>query len=206
MTASGTQVDLQKINVKIGISCPDDTSWDMLLAVFGRWRLEEGEEIIDLADYAHVPQGPSVVLVSKRWHFGVDFARGSGLGREGGWGGLFLSTRKGLSAGTASRVRQAARLCLEKSKRLLGESEVPDSIRLLPQEMDVVFNDRLLVPNTDESAAAMLPALQSVAAGLHGEDGYEIERDADPGRRLGYAIRGSSPVDVDTALAKLAGC
>jgi hypothetical protein len=203
MTASVTQTDLQKINVKFGIQCPDDTNWDALLAVFGRWRLEEGEEIIDLADYAHVPEGPSVILVSKRWQFGVDFARGSGLGRDGGWGGLFLSSRKGLSGDTASRIGGAARSCLEKSKRLLGERETPDGIELLCAELDVVFNDRVLVPNTDESDATMLPSVQSVATSLYGDGGYEIERDADPDRRLGYAIRASSAIDVDAALARL---
>ena len=61
---------LQRFDLKLHLDGPSDFDSDQaddaLLAIFGEWRLEEGEEIIDLADYSHVPEGPGVLLISKR--------------------------------------------------------------------------------------------------------------------------------------------
>jgi len=198
-------IDLQKINVKLGEDAPG-LDWDKLLAVFSRWREEEGEEMLDLADYAHVPEGPSVVLVSKRWHFGIDFARGSGAGRTGGWGGLFLSTRKNLEGDLEARVRAATKLTLEKIQRLLGEAEFAGDSTFAVKlgELDIVFNDRVQLPNTDESDTLARPAVDALANALYGDGLAKIEKDEDASRRLGYSLSADTDLDLAGALSRLA--
>ena len=181
--------DLQKINVKFGIDAPAGTDWDLLLNIFSRWRLEEGEEILDLADYSHVPEAPSIILVSKRWQLGVDFARGTGESRAGEWAGLFYASRKGLDGDLGARLRSVTTSALEKFQRLAAEKEFPPGVKLLCGELDIVFNDRLLVPNNDETDALVRPAVEDTLVSLYGEGGFEIEREDDPGRRLGYCAR-----------------
>ena len=188
---------LQRLNLKLFADhAPghdmDDLS-DRILAVFGRWRLEEGEEIIDLADYAHVPEGPGVLLISHRWQFGMDWA--------GGAPGLFYSSRKGLSGSLAERLSQALRGLLARSERLLGEPEMRDAVRPRPGELEVVVNDRLGFPNDDAGDRALRPAVDAVAAALYGP-GAAVERERDPGRRLGYRVRAAAP--IDPGLAELA--
>ena len=196
--------DLQKINVKFGIDAPADADWDSLLDIFSRWRLEEGEEILDLADYSHVPEAPSIILVSKRWQLGVDFARGTGEGREGEWAGLFYASRKGLKGDLGARLRAVATSALEKFQRLAAEKEFPQGVKILCGELDIAINDRLLVPNNDEMDSLVRPAVEETLSTLYGEGAFELEREADSGRRLAYCARAAGQeLDLAAAIAKL---
>ena len=196
--------DLQKINVKFGIDAPADADWDSLLNIFSRWRLEEGEEILDLADYSHVPDAPSIILVSKRWQLGVDFSRGTGEDRAGGWAGLLYASRKGLEGDLGARLRSVLVSALEKFQRLAGEKEFPREVTILYGELDIAFNDRLLVPNNEEMDALVRPTAEEVLAALYGDEGYSVEREDDPGRRLAYCARAAGPgLEPAAALSRL---
>lgn len=179
-----SQSGLQKINVKMAIDAPSDLDLDVLLTIFGRWRLEEGEEVIDLADYAHVDQGPGCLLVSHRWQFGID--------QGGGEVGLFYSTRKDLKGSLAERFAQAIRGLVTKSARLLAEEEFPRTAKASCGRLEVIANDRLLLPNTDASDAAVRPELDTTFGRLYGADSFQVERETDPSRRLGYKVLAKS--------------
>src|SRR5688572_23843172 len=112
---------LQKIDLKLLLEGPPGLDPDFLLAIFGRWRLEQGQEIVDLADYAHVDRGPSCILISHRWHFGVTFTEGEP--------GLLYSARKGLSGTDEDRVLGAARALVTLARRLIAEPEFPREVR-----------------------------------------------------------------------------
>ena len=227
-----TVPDLQKINVKFGIDAAADADWDALLNIFSRWRLEEGEEILDLADYSHVPEAPSIILVSKRWQLGVDFSRGTGEDRAGGWAGLRIksnswnspasavtplpliasavtplplnASRKGLEGDLGARLRSVLVSALEKFQRLAGEKEFPRGVTILYGELDIAFNDRLLVPNNDEMDALVRPTVEEVLAALYGDEGCSVEREDDPGRRLAYCARAAGPgLEPAAALSRL---
>lgn len=196
---SMAQRDLQKVNVKFFLEAREGLDSDSLLAVFGRWRLEAGEEIVDLADYGHVPEGPGVILISHRWHFGIDWG--------GGRPGLFYASRRDLTGGPEARFKAVIRACLEQGKRLLAEPELRrGAVKPLLGELEVVLNDRLLAPNTDESEAAWRPGLEAVLDWLYTKGGYALERDPDPGRRLGWRAQAGAAagLTIDGALARLA--
>jgi hypothetical protein len=190
---------LQKINVKLFAEAPASFDADVLLAIFGRWRLIEGEEIVDLADYAHVDRGPGCLLISHRWHFGIDLAEGAP--------GFFYSTRSGLEGTLAERICQAMRGLLEKTARLVAEPDFPADVRPRLHDLEVVFNDRLLLPNTDASDAEARPGLAQALERIHGPGPVRLEREKDPLRRLGYRVKvertGSS--SVETLLGRLTG-
>jgi hypothetical protein len=189
---------LQRLDLKLfaalaAASDMDDVS-DRVLAVFGRWRLEEGEEIVDLADYAHVPDGPGVILISHRWQFGIDWA--------GGAPGFFYSSRKGLSGTFTARLAQALRGLLARSERLVREPEMEGALRARAGELDIVVNDRLHFPNGDAADREVRPAVDAVVRALYGGAPGEVNRESDPGRRLGYRVRVQVP--DDPPLAELA--
>jgi hypothetical protein len=191
----------QKLELKLHLERAEghdaETVSDRLLVVFGRWRLEEGEEIIDLEDYAHVPQGPGVILVSHRFHLGIDWG--------GGQPGLFYSTRKGLHGTLLERIQSAARGLLEKGRRLLREAEISPCFTPRAGDLEVIANDRLLFPNSSAGDSAFRPALEDVARKLYGE-GAVIEREPDPARRLGYRVRapGADALALEELAARLA--
>jgi len=174
-------MDIQKINVKLLLDAPPGFDFDVLLEIFGRWRLEQGEEIMDLADYAHVDHGPNCLLVSHRWHFGIDLG--------GGEPGFFLSVRKGLSGPPADRIQQAVKLLLEKSRRLCAEPGLPPTVKARCGEIEVTLNDRLAAPNTRETDALWRPAVDAVCSKLYGNGNARVEAEKDPSRRLGYRIK-----------------
>jgi len=196
-TESTTAEGLQKINVKISLEVPSDFDYDVLLAIFGRWRLEEGEKIIDLADYLHVPEGPGCLLVSHLWQFGIDLGDGQP--------GLFYSSRMGLSGEAQERFTKVIRDCVEKSKRLLGESDIPQTIRPRWDEIEVIANDRVLAPNTDEIDELLRPGLTATLDRFYGTDGFTIEREKDPSLRLGYRVKAESAdgLTFDEVLSRL---
>lgn len=187
--------ELQKIDVKIALDAPADFDWDLLLAVFGRWRLEPDEEILDVADYLHMPNGPGCLLVSHRWHFGVDF--------EGGVPGIFLSTRKGLKGELPDRFRGAIRLALEKARRLLSEPELASRVALRPSEIAVTVNDRMLIPDPVVGDEVVGPALAATLDRLFGPSTWTRKRDETPGARLGYKVRATTTGAVDELIARL---
>jgi hypothetical protein len=187
---------LQKIDLKLLLEAPRDLDADFLLAVFGRWRLEEGQEIVDLADYAHVDHGPSCILISHRWHFGLTFS--------GGEPGLLYSSRKDLAGSDEERVIGAARGLVALSQRLVGEPEFPRDARPDARRLDVVFNDRTMVGNDGPGDTRCRPAVEALAARLHGPGAYALAREPDPKRRLGYRIEGrGGGLDLEEMRRKL---
>ena len=186
MPAQGTapeaadRAGLQKINVKLLLELPPGFDHDVLLGIFGRWRLDPGEEILDLADYGHVEDGPGCLMLSHRWQFGIDHA--------GGVPGLFYATRKGLSGDLAERLAQAIAGFLAKAQRLAAEPTFPRGVVLRCGELEVTLNDRLQAPNTDAMDATVRPALDQVLRRLYGSSDVRVEREKDPSRRLGYRV------------------
>ena len=75
---------------------------------------------------------------------------------------------------------------------------------ILCGELDIAFNDRLLVPNNEPMDALVRPAVEETLGTLYGDDGFTIEREDDPGRRLAYCARAAGQdLDPDSALSKL---
>ena len=64
--------------------CEDGTSLDVsrLIPVFHRWVRDKQVEglLIDVADYAHVPDGPGVMLIGHDVDYGLDASVGGNLG------------------------------------------------------------------------------------------------------------------------------
>jgi hypothetical protein len=192
---------LQKLDIKLPLRVKpglgQDNVWDRLIAVFGRWRHDEGEDLIDLQDYAHIPNGPGIVLVSKRWVLSVDW--------RGGKPGVLLSTRRRLEGTLLERFVQATRLLLDKAARLLGEAEMKDAATADCGELSIAVNDRLLFPETDESDAELRPVVNALAAKLYAGAGCDIER-LSSAARLSYRIRArGAGATVDDLAARLRG-
>ena len=187
---------LQKIDLKLLLEGPPGLDPDFLLDIFGRWRLEQGQEIVDLADYAHVDRGPSCILISHRWHFGVTFS--------GGEPGLLYSARKGLSGPDEERVLGAARGLVALARRLVAEPEFPRDVRPDAGRIDVVFNDRTIVRNDAAGDARFRPAVEALALRLHGAGAYALRKDPEPKRRLGYRMEGrGGKLDLEEMHRKL---
>ncbi len=171
-------LDLQRIGLKIFADPPAQLSLNPFLAIFGRWRAEASHpaQWVDLADYAHMPQGPGIMLIGKLANFSFDLA-------QPGPGALYVS-KKDLSGSYEDRLRRVMREGFELAARLAAEAEFPTGVRLKRQQLELFFNDRLETPNTDATDGELGPAVGRVF------EEYEITREPDAGRRYGFLIRG----------------
>lgn len=190
-------MDIQRINVKLLAQAPAGFRLDPFLAIFGRWRHEESPEVwVDLADYAHMAQGQGIAIIGKRGNFAVDETP-PGIG-------LLYAGKKGFEGATEDRIVEAFRRCLALTAALTEAPEYPSELELKPARWELVFNDRLDTPNTDETDDGLRPAISAALDKLFGAGNYELRREADPQRRYGYSITAADWVAAEDLLQRAA--
>jgi len=188
--------DLQRIQIKIFADAPSGLPLDPFLQIFARWRKEKHwAEWIDLADYAHLPRGPGIMLVGQRCNIAYDLA-------DPGPGVLYTA-KKGLTGSHAERLAAALQSCLELSNRLIAEPEFPKDVRLRTDSLEVRFNDRLETPNTPETDAELRPVVEQALNRLYGPGAYALRRLDETQNVYGFAVRGRKAESVDSLLARL---
>ena len=69
--------------------------------------------------------------------------------------------------------------------------------------MQVVFNDRLDVPNTDATHQVLESPVRAVATELLGSGPYTLIREPDPARRYGMTIHSDTADSLDQMAAGL---
>lgn len=173
---------LQRVDVKQMLDSPRDPDLDPFLIIFDRWRKQQDHSAdwVDLADYAHMPAGPGILIAGKRDTFSIN------LNPPGP--GLLTSVRRGLEGSMEDRFREALRRARELNAAIVAEPEFPRELRIIEHAWEVFVNDRLRFPNTDEADRHVRPAL---AAALGLEPGL-LSRHAAPDGRLGYSVRQGS--------------
>ncbi len=173
------QSNLQRIDVKLLLDCPPDPDLDQFLVIFDRWRKADDHpaDWVDLADYAHMPGGPGILIAGKRDTFSVN------LNPPGP--GLLTSVRSGLEGSLEDRFREALRRAREFNAGVMAEPEFPAEFSVREGAWEIYVNDRLGFPNTDPTDRLVRPA---VAAALGVAPG-SLTRDPDSRNRLGYSAR-----------------
>jgi len=147
--------------------------------------------LIDVADYAHVPNGPGILLIGHEADHAIDEAEGPQ--------GYLYSRKRGLQGTDAERLEQVLREAAHAAS-VFAQSGL--GLAFDARRVRLVFNDRLHQPNDDVTWNAVQPAVEQAVAAVFGSDGAVIERDtSDPRRRLTAHVA----VDAEVALNDLAG-
>ena len=188
--------DLQRIQIKIAADAPSGLRLDPFLEIFARWRKEpHPAEWVDLADYAHLPRGPGIVLVGQRCNVAFDLADPGP--------GILYTAKKGFTGSHAERLNAAMEWCLEFSKRLIAEPEFPKDVRLRSDSLELRFNDRLETPNTHETDAELRPAVVEVLNALFGADGYDLRPFGNRADFYGFTVRAKKAEPLDALIKRL---
>ena len=171
-------MDVQHVNVKIFAQQPVLMDQADAIPVFHRWIQNKvtGELLIDVADYRHVPNGPGIMLIAHEAHYALD----STDGRLG----LLYNRRLAAEGSTQAKLQQAYDAALATARRLEEEPEFRGKLKFHPGDIEVIFNDRLITPNTDETFAALEPELNAFFNELWGAGTFELERTGEPRDRL----------------------
>jgi hypothetical protein len=145
--------DLQHVNVKLFATEDSRVNWPDLIPIFHRWIQEQTVEgmLIDVADYAHVPAGPGILLLAHEGFYSVD-NRDNRLG--------FLYNRRAALEGSVSdKLHQAWKSAVAAARKLEAEPLLGGTLRFNTENCEVFVNDRLLAPNTQETFDRLSPAI-----------------------------------------------
>ena len=128
--------------------------------VFQRWIQQKALEgqLIDVADYRHVHDGPGIVLIG----YDSDYAMETRDGRLG----LLYTRKRQVDADLASQLRASVRLALTACRLLEAEMNFQPRLKFRADEIEFRFADRLQIPNKPESFALISADLRTVLEDL----------------------------------------
>lgn len=182
-------MDIYKLGIKIYFANPQAIKARECVPVLHK--LIQGQKIaghllIDAHDYAHVQNGPGILLVAHEGNFSIDDTDGRP--------GLVYYRKQPLDGDVSQRLEAILRTLLETARLLESEPSLK-GWTTKRDELVVFSNDRLLAPNTAEARAAFEPLVARFAAGAWPSADVRIENgSADPRERLAFAIRSSKPL------------
>jgi hypothetical protein len=185
-------MDLHRIAVKFFLAEPAGAQLREIVPVFHRWIQTSAIRgtLIDVADYAHLPQSPGVVLVAHEATLMLDETEGPR--------GLLYVRKTPLPGSLAERFKTLFRDALQACDALEQEG-----LRFRTDEAWVLSNDRLAAPNDDATFAALKPALAEAAKAAWGKD-LELLRDVrDPRTRLTVRLKAPGGEGVAALAARL---
>ena len=163
-------MDAFKISVKFYVEDDTALSQHEFVPVLHAWiqnKLVPDHMLIDVADYAHVHNGPGTLLVAHEANFYLD--------RFDGRLGLTYSRKMPAEGVFRDRLRQAFKAALEACARLESDARLAGRISFGLTEAMVRLDDRLLAPNTAETFEQVRSDLERLAAGLYEGSSVEIE-------------------------------
>jgi len=152
--------------------------------------------LIDVADYAHVPEGPGVILIGHDVDYGIDLT----AGRAG-----LLTTRKRYGdLPLADVARDTLRMALLAVDAIEGDPS--SGIRFATGAVTLQLVDRLGAPNEEAAFAAAAQELAPVFADLYGEK-HEVARAhaEDPRKTLSISVTTSDAIPAAELAERLGG-
>lgn len=189
---------LQRFSLKVFAEPASTGEPRTIIPVFHRWIQESAVPglLIDVADYTHLVDGPSVLLVAHEANYTLD----EGGGRPG-----LSYTRKQPSEGTfAERLATAAATLIAAARRLEQDTArmTGGGIAFLGNEIEFAANDRLGAPRTADTEAALREALATFGHRIFGGADVEIQP-LEEEDRLGFTVTTAGPVGLDTLLSRV---
>jgi len=191
-------MNLQHLNLKIFTKPGAEAiPFETYIPIFHSWIQKKATEemLIDVADYAHVPEGPGVLLIGHQAYVSMD--------NIGGRLGL-LYNRKVKEEGTnAEKIRRILKLILQHAKRLAEEEALKGKLQFDFSNLQWVVNDRLLAPHTEENFKNFVKELQTILSSVYGTAQIQASAPSDSRQRLTADLKISGNFSVDELLKKL---
>jgi hypothetical protein len=167
---------------------------DKLIPVFHEWiraKKISDELLIDVADYAHVPQGPGVVLIGHQSDYYLDVADNRP--------GLLYSRKRGFEGDLRAGIDDAFQRALNACQLLEEESSL--GLQFATDEVLFRVQDRLAAPNEDATYDAYKPPLEQTASAFFG-GAPSLERVGTDREPFSVRIRTGASGTVADALAR----
>jgi hypothetical protein len=192
-------MNASRLQLKIFAAPGSRVAPEALIPVFHSWikhhRLPE--LLIDVANYAHVPKGPGVVLIGHNSDYFLD--------DTGGRLGLLHNRKRGGTADGTQRLSDLFRRTLHAASLLEEEGALNGALRFAPNEFQLRINDRLAAPQGEATFLAMKPELEAVARQVF-EGPFTLTPVGDQKSLFGVTVASAAAnVELGTLLARLGG-
>lgn len=181
-------MNVQHLNIKFYLENSEPANLADFGAVFNSWIQKQrlDELLIDVADYLHVHHGPGIMLIGHEADYSLD--------HRAGRLGLLYNRKAQLEGTTQEKLAQAVGAALAAAQIL----EKENGLKFSGSELQVIVNDRLLVPNTTETFDALEPDLKTFFSRLYPGANYVLTHNADSRERFTVDVKTASKFDVDT--------
>jgi hypothetical protein len=178
--------DLYRVCVKLyagEVSAPNEDA-DLFVPIFHDWIRDGVLDMValDVADYAHVPEGPGIMLIAHQTAFALD--------RADGRFGLLAQRRTPIDGDGADAVAATLTEALQVAARLEPDPRLGGRLAFDRTTLRVEANDRLRPPNTAEGYRLFEPIVREGLRRAGAEQILEVQRVAnDPRDRLALEVR-----------------
>ncbi len=190
---------LQRFSLKIFASPASAGAPSTLIPVFHTWIQERAVPglLIDVADYTHLVDGPSVLLVAHEANYALD--------DTGGRPGLCYTRKQPLEGTFGERLAVAAAALISAARRLEQDTArmTGGGITFPGSEIEFAVNDRLAAPRAPDTETALREELAAFGGRLFGGADLEVQPLDDPAR-LGFSLKAAGAVPLDTLLSRVA--
>lgn len=189
-------MELRKINVKVFTAQPNQVPLADFIDIFHSWIQATDGVYHDVADYSHMQAGPGIVLVAADANVSID--------ETGNRRGLLYSQKSKLGGSNLEKLSTVLRFALESCQRLEDEPALAGKLRFAGNELEIVVNDRLLAPNSEEAFEEIRPDVDFLARRLYGTTNFTwLRARQDPRQRLNVTIRTPLSFKTKTLLNNL---
>lgn len=194
-------MDSYKLAVKFFVEDASHLKTDEdFVPVFHRWiqtRAIPDHQLIDVADYAHVKEGPGTVLVSHEANIHADLG-------EGRLGMLYVRKQPLPGSSFRDRLRQTFAYTLAACAKLEAEESLRGRLRFRTDEGAFRIHDRLHAPNTPDTFNAIRADLQEFLQNLYNGDSVRLDYQPHPENLFEVTFRAGQSLPVAALLERAA--
>jgi hypothetical protein len=153
-----------RTQVKFFLENPETVDLATFTPVFQSWIQQKSlkGQLIDVADYRHVFEGPGIVLIG----YDSDYFAESRDGRIG----LLYTRKRQLDVDVQNQLRASLRLALDACQLLEADPSFTPRLKFRADEIEIRFPDRLRLPNQSESFDLVKDDVAAVLSELYGTD------------------------------------
>jgi len=186
-------LDIQQFGVKLPLVGGSLTKEKLreVIPVFHQWIREQGRdvELLDVADYSHVQDGPGVLLVGHEANFSVD-------GTEGEWG-VLVQGKRDLPSDLDRRLHSILMngfRAVEDLEQALGEVE--GDFRFSRKQLSFRVVNRLVTNGAPSALAPLVDYLNRMLKGIFPGITFQMtQKLGDPRSVLTWVVVASSELD-----------
>ena len=189
---------LQRFGLKLFADPASAGAPSTIVPVFHRWIQEHAVPglLIDVADYTHLVDGPSVLLVAHEANYALD--------GTGGRPGLSYTRKQPLEGAFGDRLATAAAALIAAARRLEQDTSrmTGGGVTFPGNELEFAANDRLAAPRNVDTESALRNELAAFGSRLFGGADVEVRPLGDPAR-LGFTLKTVETAALDTLLSRV---